>query len=33
MLAIVDHYRAEPLDRAMADAMAKSAAKEHTCWP
>jgi hypothetical protein len=30
VLAIVDHYRAEPLDRAMAEAMTKSAAKEHT---
>ena len=30
VLAIVDHYRAEPRDRAMADAMTKSAAKEHT---
>ncbi len=29
VLAIVDHYRAEPLDAAMAEAMAKSAAKEH----
>ena len=27
--AIVDHHRAEPLDEAMAAAMAKSAAKEH----
>ena len=30
VFAIVDHYRAEPLDEAMADAMAKSAVKEHT---
>jgi hypothetical protein len=30
VLAIVDHYRAEPIDAAMADAMAKSAAKERT---
>lgn len=29
VLAVVDHYRAEPLDAAMAEAMAKSAAKEH----
>ena len=28
VLAIVDRHRAEPLDEAMADAMAKSAAKE-----
>lgn len=28
--AIVDRHRAEPLDAAMADAMTKSAAKEHT---
>jgi len=28
VLAIVDHYRAEPRDRAMAEAMTKSAAKE-----
>lgn len=27
--AIVDHYRHEPLDRAMAEVMEKSAAKEH----
>ncbi len=27
--AIIDHHRAEPLDRAMADAMEVSAAKEH----
>jgi hypothetical protein len=27
--AIVDHYREAPLDEAMADAMAKSADKEH----
>ena len=27
--AIIDHYRAEPLDEAMAAAMTKSAAKEH----
>ena len=30
VLAIVDHYRADPLDEAMADAMAKSAVKERT---
>ena len=30
VLAIVDHYRAEPLDEAMAEAMAKSADKERT---
>jgi hypothetical protein len=30
VLAIVDRHRAEPLDAAMADAMAKSAAKERT---
>src|SRR4051794_23806239 len=30
VLAIVDRYRAEPLDDAMAAAMAKSADKEHT---
>jgi hypothetical protein len=29
VLAIVDHYRAEPTDGAMAVAMAKSAVKEH----
>ncbi|ABL80802.1 MULTISPECIES: hypothetical protein [unclassified Nocardioides] len=29
VLAIIDHYRAEPLDAAMAEAMAKSADKEH----
>jgi hypothetical protein len=28
--AIVDRHRAEPLDAAMAEAMAKSTAKEHT---
>jgi len=28
LLAILDHYRAEPHDEAMADAMAKSSAKE-----
>lgn len=28
VLAIVDHYRAEPVDAAMAEAMTKSAAKE-----
>ena len=28
--AIVDRYRAEPTDAAMADAMTKAAAKEHT---
>ncbi len=28
--AIVDHYRAEPLDTAMAQALAKAAAKERT---
>jgi hypothetical protein len=27
--AIVDHYRAQPLDAAMAEAMAKATAKEH----
>ena len=30
VLAIVDHYRTEPLDAAMARAMATSAAKERT---
>jgi hypothetical protein len=30
VLAIVDRHRAEPLDAAMAEAMAKSAAKERT---
>ena len=30
VLAIVDHYRAEPLDAEMAEAMTKSAAKERT---
>lgn len=30
VLAVVDHYRAEPSDPAMAEAMAKSAAKERT---
>ncbi|HEY0952289.1 hypothetical protein [Nocardioides sp.] len=30
VLAIVDHYRAEPHDPAMAEAMTKSAAKERT---
>ena len=29
VLAIVDHYRTEPLDDAMAEAMAKSGDKEH----
>lgn len=29
VLAILDHYRAEPLDDAMATAMTTSAAKEH----
>lgn len=29
VLAILDHYRAEPLDEAMAGAMRTSAAKEH----
>jgi hypothetical protein len=27
--AILDHYRSEPLDAAMAEAMSKAAAKEH----
>ena len=27
--SIVDHYRAEPIDAAMADAMARATAKEH----
>jgi hypothetical protein len=30
VLAVIDHYRAEPLDEAMARAMATSAAKERT---
>jgi len=30
VLAVVDHYRAEPLDEAMAEAMTKSATKERT---
>lgn len=30
VLAVLDHYRSEPLDAAMADAMAKATATEHT---
>jgi len=30
VLAVVDHYRAKPLDEAMAEAMTKSATKERT---
>lgn len=30
VLTVLDHYKAEPLDEAMADALAKATAKEHT---